>query len=1353
MAEYNNRDRSKLFRSGLVDTLDIKDGAVTLDKLAADVVLEYANKDYVDTAITNLVGSAPGVLDTLNEIAAAIGDDANFAVTVTNSIATKLAISDFDSTFDTRLNTKNTDDLTEGSTNLYYTDARVQGAITVDATLSKTDGQISMPASGVTAGSYGSASAVPVFTVDEQGRITSASTTAVAGVSGFSYTSATNTYTITTSAGTTYDASGDLNSFDTDDLTEGSNLYYTEARVDANIAGKTTDDIAEGSSNLYYTEARVDSNIASKTTDDLTEGSNLYYTDARARSSISAVGSLSYNSATGEISFTQGDTDTVSEGSANLYYTDARARASISATGSINYDSGTGVISFTAPTASETLTAIKTVDGTGSGLDADLLDGQHGSYYLDWTNVTNKPDPVVTVTLTGDVTGTANTTLTDLASGTVTVTTTIAANSVALGTDTTGNYMVNVTGGTGVSVSHTQGEGSTATVSIGQAVETTSDVEFNTVTTKYIDLSTTNGSPSHNEGRMFYDNVNKSLAVYNDESDITLQVGQESWVRVYNSTGASIPNGSVVSFYGSTAGTPLVILSDASDYNKIRWVAGFATHDIEDESYGYITTFGKVNGLDTSGYSIGSSVYVSATTPGGLTTTPPTYPNYAVLVGGVVAVSSSEGSIFVAIQNSVFPTLQVNADARIDGGLVVAGDLTVLGGTSTVTTSNLAVADNMIYMNQGVEANISNAVGDGTYVTYTTVNDHNYQSGWSVSVTEIDPSPLNGYGMTITTVTANTFTVAKTATDTYVSGGVARAKSSTNPDIGFAGGYNDGTYHHTGLFRDASDGYWKFFKGYTPEPDESPYINTSDPSFSLADLEVDNLVASSATIGTVTGALSGNATSASKWQTARYISLGGDLSGGVYVDGTSDVTITATIAANSVSLGTDTTGNYVSSISNGSYITGANGGSEGASLTLSVDATSTNTASKVVARDLSGNFSAGTITASLLGNATTATTLQTARTLGVTLSGDVTGSGTASFDGSGNATISVAATVAANSVALGTDTTGNYMVNVAAGTGIGVSHTQGEGSTATISNTGVTSIVAGNAITISGATGAVTVNHADTSSVANLSSDNANGVVLQDIALTFDTYGHVTAASVTTVDLDTRFAPVTHYHDRLYNGAVGTGPTLRLNSTNELEYYNASGVIDTLYLQYSGTASQLKGPGGAQIWMDSNDGAGSGLDADLLDGNHASAFALVSHTHSYVVEGGVDYSGTYPITARTAANTIYSNAGITFNGTTDGLTVSGRIDAPIYYDSNNTGYYVDPASTTNLNNLTVNGTFNAPGVVRHYEQTTAPAGAVNGSTWWDTSNGILYKRLEGAWVQLSPAAGISIFDVNGTKVN
>ena len=52
----------------------------------------YATQSYVGTAISNLVDSAPATLDTLNELAAALGDDPNFATTVTNSIATKLPL-------------------------------------------------------------------------------------------------------------------------------------------------------------------------------------------------------------------------------------------------------------------------------------------------------------------------------------------------------------------------------------------------------------------------------------------------------------------------------------------------------------------------------------------------------------------------------------------------------------------------------------------------------------------------------------------------------------------------------------------------------------------------------------------------------------------------------------------------------------------------------------------------------------------------------------------------------------------------------------------------------------------------------------------------------------------------------------------------------------------------------------------------------------------------------------------------------------------------------------------------------------------------------------------------------------
>ena len=64
----------------------------------------------MDTAVANLVDTAPTTLDTLNELAAALGDDPNFSTTITNLIGTKLATADFNTTADTWIGTKSTTD-------------------------------------------------------------------------------------------------------------------------------------------------------------------------------------------------------------------------------------------------------------------------------------------------------------------------------------------------------------------------------------------------------------------------------------------------------------------------------------------------------------------------------------------------------------------------------------------------------------------------------------------------------------------------------------------------------------------------------------------------------------------------------------------------------------------------------------------------------------------------------------------------------------------------------------------------------------------------------------------------------------------------------------------------------------------------------------------------------------------------------------------------------------------------------------------------------------------------------------------------------------------------------------------
>jgi hypothetical protein len=188
--------------------------------------------------------------------------------------------------------------------------------------------------------------------------------------------------------------------------------------------------------------------------------------------------------------------------------------------------------------------------------------------------------------------------------------------------------------------------------------------------------------------------------------------------------------------------------------------------------------------------------------------------------------------------------------------------------------------------------------------------------------------------------------------------------------------------------------------------------------------------------------------SATALATGRTIGMTGDVVWtSAAFDGSGNVTGTATIQPDSVALGTDTTGNYVATGAvSGTGLSGSSS-SEGGTFTVTSNATALNTASTIVARDGSGNFAAGTVTAALSGNSTTATALATGRTIGMT--GDVVWT-SASFDGSGNVTGT--ATIQANSVALGTDTTGNYVaVGAVSGTGLSGSSSS-EGGTFTVTS-------------------------------------------------------------------------------------------------------------------------------------------------------------------------------------------------------------------------------------------------------------------------------------------------------------
>jgi len=170
-----------------------------------------------------------------------------------------------------------------------------------------------------------------------------------------------------------------------------------------------------------------------------------------------------------------------------------------------------------------------------------------------------------------------------------------------------------------------------------------------------ISFDTTPSITSGTEGQLYYDELWKTLSLESTEGSI-LQIGQEEWRRVYNNTGSTILNGQSVYSTGVHLGDhPHVItvgLTDASSsvtYNAL----GVATQDIENNSYGFITIRGTINGLKTdyAGWASGDSLYIS-TTPGMLTNIKPEAPNYEVRVGRVIDVHATEGIINVRISQA-----------------------------------------------------------------------------------------------------------------------------------------------------------------------------------------------------------------------------------------------------------------------------------------------------------------------------------------------------------------------------------------------------------------------------------------------------------------------------------------------------------------------------------------------------------------------------------------------------------------------------------------------------------------------------------------------------------------------------
>jgi hypothetical protein len=169
----------------------------------------------------------------------------------------------------------------------------------------------------------------------------------------------------------------------------------------------------------------------------------------------------------------------------------------------------------------------------------------------------------------------------------------------------------------------------------------------NTLNTNYLDFEV-DAPSTPMMGRMGWNNIDQTLNL-GMEYDVVQQIGLETYARVANFTGVTIPNGTVVGFTGAVPDSALSVAPYlANGATNTLYIVGVMTHDLPDSGEkGYCTTWGFVRDVDTSGFTLGDILYASPTVAGAFTNVKPTAPNNVVPVAAVLQIGTTDGVIFV----------------------------------------------------------------------------------------------------------------------------------------------------------------------------------------------------------------------------------------------------------------------------------------------------------------------------------------------------------------------------------------------------------------------------------------------------------------------------------------------------------------------------------------------------------------------------------------------------------------------------------------------------------------------------------------------------------------------------------
>jgi len=856
----------------------------------------------------------------------------------------------------------------------------------------------------VIAGAYGSASLVPVVTVDASGFVDSIGTVSVAGVSSTSWDSSVGVFTINTVDGGSF--STPIRGFgDNVSLAFGDNDDAIINRNPVNLVIKDStggiyieaQDIylsSKNNGNPIWLQAGADDGVkindssgdlrlqtvstGTKVYGSLTGATTVSSTNLEADSadiqiisgSIASYGSLLGDSATiSQLSVDSAHIGIIDNNTLRTNSLDADSASLTNVSGSsANYstvNATTGTISqldvdsahiqtlntHTLTRSNTTVTAgvygsaslvpIVTVDGSGfvdsigtvsvAGVSSTSWDSASTTFTINTADGGSYPTIINgfgilqadSASIT-NISGTsANYSTVNATTGTISQLSVDSAHIGIIDNNTLNTNALNAdsaiaTNISGVSLNY--GTGHISQLTVDSATITSFQADSATVGEIQFQLGWADSHIGFREGALWYDPFHKNLNYYTD-FDHPIEIGMQEVERVYNNTGVEIAKGKPLYYSGNFVNdsgreSPTIALADATDAAKYN-VQGLSAEAIPNNSYGQIVVSGVIDGIDTSSLTAGQNFFAGLT-PGALQNAAPAYPNFPMCLGWVIKSDPNNGKVIINQQNHSVAGFRVQSAAHIGGDLTIDGNLNVTGTQTITSTANVEIGGNFQYLNAG------DTIGEaGTSFVGTGLDDAFYSGHYSG-----DEATKSFFVKIDATGTPDTFewgfdsSVGTEATGIAITGAAQILDSAygieidfgattghtvgdkwtgtataTDIDTGFFSNRNDSAYTHVGLYFDVSENKWTFLNRYDPEPDAPIDPNSAGTQYGVVKATTFEGNLSGNVTGNVTGSLTGNASTATTLATGRNFSASGDATApNVSFNGSAPVDLVLTLA-------------------------------------------------------------------------------------------------------------------------------------------------------------------------------------------------------------------------------------------------------------------------------------------------------------------------------------------------------------------------------------------------------------------------------------------------------------------------